>query len=183
MNVYDIEERVKNGEMKLLFSGKQIRLCMSEELANVLSGLNVTEFANFGYTDYGSLYGGIFDYTVIRYFEENYHGDGVSIEHTYYNGKNMILWGDAIKHIRDERSPSGKDDCGALLTGLEDYVIQYEWEGCCEEAAQLHKEERFAKYDEEYLARCIEECNSGQSNTPSPDYAESELLKRLEKGE
>lgn len=181
MNVYDIEKRVKAGEMKLLFT-KEIRPCMSESLANELAEKGVTEFANFGYTDYGSLYGGMADYTIIRYFEENYHGEGMTIETTSWGGKNMILYGDALKHALEEVA-GGKDDFGSLLSGLEDYFCQYEWEGCCEEAKALHEDERFVKYDEQFLARCIEECNSGQSNTNTPDYSESELLKRLAEGE
>lgn len=178
MNVYDIERLVKEGKMNLLFSGKEIRLCLSEELSNELNDKGITEFANFAYTDYGSLHGGISDYVVIRYFREKYHGEGCTIEGTYYNGYNMILYGDALKHLREEVT-FGSDDCFALWSGLEDEFTQYEWEGVCEEAVELQKDDRFAKYDEEILARCIEDCNSGMSTNNRPDYSERELLKRL----
>ena len=183
MNSYQIDELLKAGKMRLVFGDRERPwTIMSESLAVELVENNMTEFANFAYTDYGAIHGGMSDYAIIRFFEENYHGKGMSIEGSGWSGKNMILYGDALKYAREEIS-FGKDDFFSLISGIEDEYTQYQWEGICEEAAKLHKEERFAKYDEEYLARCIEECNSGQSNTPSPDYAESELLKRLEEGE
>ena len=180
MNSYKIDELLKAGKMRLVFGDRERPwTIMSESLANELAENNVTEFANFAYTDYGAIHGGMSDYAIIRFFEENYHGEGMSIEGTGWNGKNMILYGDALKYAREEIS-FGKDDFFSLISGIEDEYTQYQWEGICEEAAKLCKDdERFAKYGEELVARCLEECNSGQSNTPSPDYSEETLLKTL----
>ena len=179
MNVYDIERLVKEGKMKLLFSGKEIRLCMTERLANELEENHVSEFANFAYTDYGSLYNGIFDYAVIRYVSEHYaKNEGCAIEPAGWGGQNMILYGPAIEWLRSELM-IGNDTLRELECGLEDAILQYEWEGCCEDAKDLvENDENFKGCDVHELARIIEECNSGQSNTNSPDYSYETLLKR-----
>lgn len=162
--------------------GNRPNLCMSDKLIGELIENNVTEFANFAYTDYGSLFGGDLDYSAIRFVRENYKkNEGCAIESTGWGGSNMILYGEALGWFFNKLCIN-KDTVEELYYGLEDAMCDYEWEGACEDARDLiEHDEDFKGFNEALLASIINENNSGYSYTNRPDYSVSQVLEDYKK--
>ena len=184
MNSFDIDRLVREGKMNQLFRKHQYGSCMSERLAEMLVSKGVTEFANFAYTDYGCLTGrgGILDYAVIRYFRENYHGDGCEIEGAGYGGDNMILYGDALKHLREEFCPN-RDELDDLLQGMTDYISEYERLNFRKQAEDIISWDKkhdgmFAECDADLLGIALEDVDSGWNTNGFADYSETDLIAR-----
>jgi hypothetical protein len=101
---------------------------------------------NVAYTDYG---GNFFDKVVIEYFFKKYP-DNIIWEHTMYNGKNAIIFGDIVSEFIEatESYPLGFEDIESLFFEMEfdekmngfDYFKQWELENkfelCDEDAAR-----------------------------------------------
>lgn len=189
MNSEHISTLVKEGKMKQYFRTSNFGgTCFSDAIANELFEKNVTEFANFAYTDYGALHGsGILDYAVIRYVRENYKSeDGCIIEPTAYFGKNMVLYGAALQWLFEDLSLDKEEigKCGelsALCFALEDVLVEYEREAAEKEAKEIIKENPEKGLNEVALAWAIQDADSGLNTNGTPDYSDNDLWSCYEK--
>ena len=182
MTSTQINDLVKEGKIKQVYRTKNFGgTCFSERLANELAENNVTEFCNFAYTDYGALHGnGILDYAVVRYVEENYkQNNGCAIEPAGWGGKNMILYGNGLKWLREKLSlEEDSDDLGDLLYALEDVIADYEGEAARNEAKEIIKDNPDKELNETALMWAVRDADSGMNTNGLPDYAEKELWER-----
>jgi len=181
MRSKQIEFLVEQGNLTELFF-ESADCCASESLWDKFLASGATVFANFAYTDYGALCGGIIDYAVIRYVKENYPSkEGSLIEAAGYGGENMILYGKALSWLRDKLSME-HDDLGELYYSLSDEIFQYESEGARMAAKDLIEHDvDFVGCDEDALAESIEQSNTGMNNTNTPDFYADEVMQRYRK--
>lgn len=178
----DISNLVQEGKIKQLFPTTKFGgACFSNEIAEELIKNNVTEFANFAYTDYGALHGdGILDYAVIRFVEENYNNnDGCTIEGAAYCGKNMVIYGNCLKWFRNELMLRD-DSFDELLENLDDIISDYEKEAAEKEADYIIKMNPDANFIKEALVWAILDADSGLNTNGIPDYSDEELKKFYE---
>lgn len=177
MTTRQIEDLVRQGRLTQVFSDKP-NCCASEELWNAFLASGATKFANFAYTDYGSLHGNTaFDCYMIRILENTYKNeDGILVECSGFGGRNCLVYGKALERLIEE-SCGGEENLNALLWGLED-SLDY----CRQLAIREHTEwlidsvEDYKDADFDVLRNCVWDCDSRMDTNGRPDYSDRELL-------